>query len=396
MQDTSKLTKTTRTEVAQIVKFDRENFQLIIDVPNKDIQKPVHRLAVEVPMDDMRALENFVNDTGLRRGSEIKGKVVNITMDTDQEVASSPLTLKSMQVASIEQTLKFSGDFQESQLPRQTLNKINNSLMSLDEKTNELLETEVSDRAVIGFVRVNENQVLPERIFGAELADFVKWKANPLLSEDAKYGLPASTYKGSEFANLRPSERFHVDTDNEKYYSTVDIHTIQSQKGDFYVEVGSWQQARETIVPNIEPRENRRVGTIMVDRTAIEKLLTRDANALPLFMDADGNIPEWRMEITNDKLTSKDDILEMADHAADNIAEYAGNIMADVVHQNLYLENFTYTFKSPIADVEMTDRAIEGTTRLNATTELYQEIDRHIKIADEKLDHERGRDVPSI
>ena len=122
----------------------------------------------------------------------------------------------------------------------------------------------------------------------------------------------------------------------------------------------------------------RPVGTVLVDRMALEDAINENVNSLPLFMDANDTIPQWRQDIVD--MVGKADSQYIADYAGDNIAK----------------EVFSYTFKSPLADVEMTERSVEGTTRLKGANDLMAKVQRHLKIAEEKISYEatRERDEP--
>ena len=303
------------------------------------------------------------------------------------------LTLDSLKLASIEQTFEFTAAYQEGQMPRHMQKQVNLALAKLDDKAQQLLgETDI-DSSAYGFVRTNEHLYKTEDIIGSELTDYVKWKPNQSMSDAAHYGLPPKTYEGADFPKLRDSMNMHFDETSKRVYNTSEVWAAQSQKGQYYIDVSNYAEMRKEVLNRIEGREVRSVGTVLVDRMALEDAINENVNSLPLFMDADGNIPQWRQDIVD--MVGKEDSQYIADYAGDNIAEGSFNKIADVVHQQIHQEVFSYTFKSPLADVEMTERSVEGTTRLKAANDLMAEVQRHIKIAEEKISYEdtRERDV---
>ena len=71
--------KTKTNEVTRIVKFDEDNFQIIIDVPNiHDMQRPVHRLAVDIDMENPSTFKRFVEDTGFTQHHQFRDKILDI------------------------------------------------------------------------------------------------------------------------------------------------------------------------------------------------------------------------------------------------------------------------------------------------------------------------------
>ena len=138
------------------------------------------------------------------------------------------------------------------------------------------------------------------------------------MSDAAHYRLPPKTYEGADFPKLRDSMDMHFDEAKKRVYKTCEVWTAQSQKGQYYIDVSNYAEMQKEVLSRIEGREVRPVGTVLVDRMALEDAINENVNSLPLFMDANGTIPQWRQDIVD--MVGKADSQYIADYADDNIA----------------------------------------------------------------------------